>query len=123
MNLHDPVVVEAEGFAEGVLGDLEPSINVATERGDKMESDGEGQRAGSEAVVQRGFVRGLGQGQEDELGHLGFVVAPHGREDAPAVDRGILVVDARRDGQGDREAGRRNGGLAERLSDMQQDRP
>ncbi len=88
-----------------------------------MEADGEGQRAGSEAVAQRGFVRGLSQGQEDKLGHLSLVASPHGREDAPAVDRGILVVDARRDGQDDREARRRNGGLAERLSDMQQDRP
>lgn len=60
VNLHDPVIVEAEGFAEGILGDLEPSVHVAAERGDEMEADGEGQRAGSEAVAQRSFVRGLG---------------------------------------------------------------
>ncbi len=96
----DAVIVEAEPIAEGVLRDLEPSIHVTAEARRKIESDGEGEPFGLEPCQQGSPVRGLRQFQPNDLSHLGLVGATSSREQSPAVHRGILMVHAGRDREG-----------------------
>jgi len=114
MNLHDSVVVEAERFAESVLGDLEAAVHVAAQRRGEVKADGQGQRAGAQGLEQSRSVRRPGKGNQGLLGHQRFVASPDGGEHAPPVDRGILVVDAGRDRQGQGQPVRRERGLCER---------
>lgn len=43
VNLGDPVVVDRQRLAEGVLRDLQPPVHVAAERRGEMKPDGERQ--------------------------------------------------------------------------------
>ena len=98
----DAVIVESEPIAKGVLRDLEPAIYVPSEARRKIESDGEGEPLGLESCQQGSPVRGLRQLQPDDLSYLGLIGATSSRKQSPSVHRGILMVHAGgdREGQG-----------------------
>ncbi len=70
MDLHNPIVIEADPFAEGILSDLEASVDVTAEWGCEIETDGEGQRFGSQPMHQNLLVRGLGERQPELLSDM-----------------------------------------------------
>lgn len=96
----DAVVIDAEAFAEGILCDLEPAIDVSPESRGEIEPDGEGEPLGLELYKQSSLVSGLCQFQPHELSHLGFIGATSRREQASAVHGGILMVHAGRQREG-----------------------
>jgi hypothetical protein len=69
----DAVVIDAESFAEGILRDLEPAIDVSSQGGGKIESDGQGEPLRLESCKQSGPVGGLRQLQPHELAYLGLI--------------------------------------------------
>lgn len=99
MDLKNLVVINSQGLAEGVLGDLETSIYVATEGGSEMKTDGESQVCRLEALENLLPMRGLGQGNQDLLCNKFFEIPPLRRENPTAIYRGVLVIDAGRKGK------------------------
>lgn len=94
MCFNDAIVVEADPFTEGVLGDFEAAIDITAERRGEIEADGESERFRSEPMRQGLFVRGLGQGQPELLADM-LLVGPACRRQHPAaLDRGVLMIDA-----------------------------
>jgi len=75
MNFHDTVVIQAEGFAEGVLGDLQAPIHVAAERRDKVKTNGEREIICPQGSEKRFPVGGASQRNKDLLADDGFVLA------------------------------------------------
>ena len=100
VNVENPVIIKPQGLAERILGDLQPAVHVPTEQGRKMEPDGQGQVSGPQCVQELFTMGELGQGDKNLLCHLLLVASSGGREDSAPVDGGVLVVDARRDRQG-----------------------
>ena len=100
----DAVVVDAESFTEGILRDLEPTVDVATQGRGKIEANGQGQPLRLESCKQGGSVSGLRQLQPHELSHLGLIRATGGGDQPPTIYRGVLMVHAgrHRERQGDR---------------------
>ena len=98
----DSVVVDAESLAEGILRDLEPTINVSSQGRGKIEPDGEGKPFRLESCKQGGPMIGLRQLQPHELSHLGFIRTASRRDQSPAIHGGILMVHTgrHREGQG-----------------------
>lgn len=47
MNFGDAVVVEADGLADGILGDFESAIQISPERGFEIKLDGKRDRMAS----------------------------------------------------------------------------
>ena len=103
MGFHNAVVIEADPLAESILGDLETAIDIAAERRGEIEADGEGQRLRSQPMHQALFVRGLGEGQPELLTDMLLIRATGRRQDPAALNRGVLMIDARRDRQCDRD--------------------
>src|SRR5215470_19735558 len=52
MDIDHPVVVEAQAFTNSILGDFEPAIKVALERGLKIKRHVEGEIALAQALAQ-----------------------------------------------------------------------
>ena len=96
----DAVVVEAEPLTEGILRDLEPPIHVSSEARRKIKSDREGEPLGVELCHQGCLVRRLHQFQPDDLSHVNLIGAPSSREQSSSVHRGILMVYAGRNREG-----------------------
>lgn len=67
MGLHNPIIIEADSFTEGILGDLEASIDVAAEWRREIETDRESERFRLKPMHQRSLVGGLRQGQPELL--------------------------------------------------------
>lgn len=95
----DSIVIETQAFAERVLGDLKPSIDIATQGRGEEEPDGESQRPRLEPMHQRCAGRRLGQRDPELPSHLGLVGSSGGGEEPTPIHGGILMIDARRDGQ------------------------
>lgn len=99
VNLQDPIVVDAEGFTERVLCNLETAIHVPAERRGEVKADGEGQE-----VCAQGFQQRLALGRARERDQYlprdqRLVPSSHSREHSSAVDGRVLVIDARGYGQ------------------------
>ena len=70
MCFNNAIVIEADPFTEGVLGNFEAAIDITSERRGEVEADGESERFRSKAMQQGVFVAGLGQGQPELLPDL-----------------------------------------------------
>ncbi len=101
--MEDPIIVDRQGLADCVLRDLEAPVHVAAEGGREVEADREPQKVRADGAEECRPGGTTGEGEEDLLGHLCLIAPPGRRKDATAVHRGILVVDAWRDGQDDGE--------------------
>ncbi len=99
VDIQNPIVVDPQGLTECVLRDFQPSVHVAAERSGKVKSNGEAQELRSDGLQELIPLGGARERQEDLLSHLRFVSPSGRREDAAAVHRGILMVDARWNGQ------------------------
>lgn len=100
VDFQDPIIVNAERLAEGILRDLEPAIHVPAQRRGEIEVNGERKMVrtkGSEQVIAVGATC---KGDENLSSRQHFIASSRGREDAPTVHRGVLVVDAGGDRQG-----------------------
>lgn len=94
MCLYDAVIVDAERFAESVLRDLETAVDVTAESAREVEADRKGQIIGAQGGQQRGPLWCAGKGDEDLLTDERFVGSGGSRQQATAVDGGILMVEA-----------------------------
>src|SRR6266516_4368705 len=90
------VVVEAQAFTDGILGDFESTIQVALERRFKVERQVEGEIALAQALaqflVQHFLAFEFSQGALDTL----FETPGSHRAHTMPIDGGILFVNARR---------------------------
>lgn len=94
MGFHNTIVIEADPFTEGVLGDFEPAIDIAAERRGEIKADGEGEGFRLKPMQQSSFVGGLRQGQPELLTDMLLIDSTGRRQDSAALDRGVLMVDA-----------------------------
>ncbi len=101
MCFYNAIVIEADPFTEGVLGDFEPAIDIAPERRGEKKADREGQGFRLESMHQSSFVRGLRQSQPELPTGLLLIGSAGRRQDPAASDRGVLMIDAGRDGERD----------------------
>jgi len=94
-HLDDPVVVDPEGFADSILRNLQPAVDVAPEFRDEVEAQVE--RQGAVVLDREKSVSGLALRERADhyLPHEGLEPAAGRREHAPSVHRRIVVVDAR----------------------------
>ena len=88
----DAVVVDAETLTEGILRNLEPTVDVSSQGRGKVEADGQGEPVRLESCQESSPVCGLGQLQPYELSHLGLIGTTSRRDQSPAVHRSILMV-------------------------------
>ena len=73
MRFDNAVVVQPDSFTEGVLGDLEPTVDVPTQGRGEVEPDGEGQRIRTQALQQCLFLWRSGEGEQELLPHMELV--------------------------------------------------
>lgn len=93
------VVVEAQAFTDGILGDFEPAIQVALERRLKIKRQVEGEIALTQALAQFLVQHFLAfEFSQDTLDALFETPGSHRAHTMP-IDGGILFVNAGRDGQ------------------------
>ena len=99
VDIDHPVVVEAQAFTDGILGNFEPAIQVALERRLKIKRHVEGEIALTQALaqflVQHFLAFEFSKGAPDAL----FETPGSYRAHTMSIDGGILFVNARRDGQ------------------------
>lgn len=112
MDLENLVVINSQGFAQGVLGDLETSIYIATEGRSEMKTDGESQVRRLEGLEDLLPMGGLGRGDQDLLCNKFLEIPPLCRENSTAIHRGVLVIDAGRKGKSQLNLVSRKAGLA-----------
>lgn len=93
MCFNNAIVVEADPFTEGVLGNFEAAIDITAERRGEIEADGESERFRLEPTREGLFVRGLGQGQPELLPDMLLIGSTGRRQDPAALDRGVLMID------------------------------
>src|SRR6266702_7585939 len=99
VDIDHTVVVETQAFTDGILGDFEPTIQVALERRLKIKRHVEGEVALAQALtqflVQHFLAFEFSQGAPDAL----FETPGSYRAHTMSIDGGILFVDAGRDGK------------------------
>ena len=86
------VVIDAETLTEGILRNLESTVDVSSQGRGKVEADGQGEPVRLESCQEGNSVGGLGQLQPYELSHLGLIGTTSRRDQSPAVHRSILMV-------------------------------
>jgi hypothetical protein len=96
----DAVVVDAETLTEGILRNLEPTVDVSSQGRGKVEADGQGEPVRLESCQECNPVGRLRQLQPYELSHLGLIGTTSRRDQSPAVHRGILMVHTGRHREG-----------------------
>ena len=96
VSFDDAIVVDPEAFAKRILGNLESAVDIAPEGRRKVEADRQAQRRRLKLGKECRSLRSLRQAQPDELSDLRLVVSSGRRQQAPAIDRGILMIDAGR---------------------------
>ena len=72
MNFGDAVVVQADGFADGILRNFESSIQIPSQRRFEIKPNRETESMRSQAFKKIGPVRGLVQDGRKMFGHGGF---------------------------------------------------
>ncbi len=100
VGFNDAVVIDAESLTEGILGDLESAIHVASQGRRKIEPNRQGEPLRLELCKQGGPICGLCQVQPYELSHLGLICTTSRRDQSPTIHCGVLMVDAGRHREG-----------------------
>lgn len=101
MRFDNAIVIEADSFAESILGDFQSAVDIPAEGGCEIEANGEGQGFRAKPMHQGLFMRGLGESQPELLTGL-LLIGSSGRgQDPAATDRSVLMIDAGGDRQRD----------------------
>lgn len=88
----DAIVIDAESLTEGILRNLEPTVDVSSQGRGKVKADGQGEPVRLESCQESSSLCGLRQLQPYELSHLGLIGTTSRRDQSPAVYRSILMV-------------------------------
>ncbi len=106
MKLDDSVVVYPQAKAEGVLGDLEPTIHVPPQDRREEEAHRERQRRNPYLPEHVCLVWGAGECDHELLRDFSLERTAFCGEHAAAIDGGVLVIDARGNGDGELQSRR-----------------
>lgn len=106
MKLDDSIVVYSQAKAQGVLGDLEPTIDVPPQHRREEEAHRKRQRRNPYLLEHACFVWGAGQCDHDLLRDLSLEPTAFGGEHASAIDGGVLVIDTRGNREGELQSRR-----------------
>ena len=110
MNLGDAVVVDPEGSADRILGDLQAAVHVPANRGRKIELNSERQVRDAQTFQQLVAIALSCQCSQDVVGDFLLIGPSGGTHDAPTVNGGVLVIDAGRHREGDGQTVRLDAG-------------
>ena len=100
VDFQDPIIVDSERLAEGILRDLEPAIYVPAQRRGEIEVNGERERVRTKGSKQVIAVGATCKGNQNLSSCQHLIASTRGRKDAPTIHCGVLVVDAGWDRQG-----------------------
>ena len=76
MNLGDPVVIETDGLADGILGNFQTAIQVPPQGRFEIKAERQAQCMNPEAAKKIGSMRGLVNDALKMIGHGGFILSP-----------------------------------------------
>ena len=99
MGFDNAVVVHTKSFTDGILRNLEPAVDIASEGRGEIKPYREGERGELELGKQGGSMGRVYQRQPDQLPDLCFIGPARCGEEAASVHGGILMVDAGGHGQ------------------------
>ena len=100
MCFRHPVIIQPQPLTQGILRDFEPSIGIPTQRRGKEKMDRQREARLPQGLSQSITMGRLGKRNENLLPDEFLVRASLGGEQAAAIDGGILMIHAGRNGQG-----------------------